>query len=364
LIEVLELGLADAARVEYDALFARCAGAYIQQSTLWAEAIAGIGPDEPVFLLARRHGVAVAGLPLYLFRGAAGNIMTSVPQAGPLGGIFVHPGEDKTPAYAALLARAQDLARQHDCLCMSVITNPLEDDLALYERWLQPDLVLDNFTQVIPLERVVSHGQWILADNASRNPGKTIKVARSAGFTSRTTDSLDEFERWYGVHERRYAELQLTPLPRVLLRNLFAHLRPSGNACLHLVLAGDEIAAGSLLVRHRDVCDVLVISMDMKYAAQSPSYLLFQDVLLALAAQGVRWMNWQSSPRRSDGVYKFKKQWGSEERPYHFVTKLFCAPEQLMAMGVDGVRKHYPGHYVAPFGAFSAGFSQRRYAKP
>src|SRR5207249_1087653 len=79
-------------RARYDALFAACPAAFVQQSSPWAEAIAPLGPDRVILLLFHDGTRDVAGLPLYLFEGPSGPVLTSVPQPGPLGGVFVRPG--------------------------------------------------------------------------------------------------------------------------------------------------------------------------------------------------------------------------------------------------------------------------------
>src|SRR5205807_2201047 len=127
--------------------------------------------------------------------------------------------------------------------------------------------------------------------------------------------------------------------------------------------AGDEIAAGCLFVHHRDVCDAFIMSMDSAYSAKAPNYLLMEEAFFTMWRRGIRYMNWQSSPRRGDGVYNFKKQWGSEERPYHFLTKIYCRPETILSLGAEGIRRAYRGHYVVPFGVFESGFEQRRFRK-
>src|SRR6266850_1533999 len=99
------------------------------------------------------------------------------------------------------------------------------------------------------------------------------------------------------------------------------------------------------------------MSMDSVHSAKAPNYPLVEQSLFAMWRRGVRYMNWQSSPRRGDGVYRFKKQWGSEERPYYFVTKVYCAPEKILSIGAEGIRRAYPGHYVVPFGVFESGFA-------
>lgn len=89
-------------RAEYDDLFEACPDAFIQQSTYWAEAIRDLGPDRPIFLLYRDGDEAIAGLPLYLYEHPRGNVLTSVPQAGPLGGIFFREGLSGAESFAWL----------------------------------------------------------------------------------------------------------------------------------------------------------------------------------------------------------------------------------------------------------------------
>lgn len=351
-------------RARYDALFEGCPHAFIQQSTLWAEVISELGPDEPVFMLAERDGEPVGALPCYLYRGSAGSILTSVPQAGPLGGVLVRSGESPEPVYAALLAEAARLAAAHECIALTLITSPFADDLRLYERYLQPDLLFENFTQVIDLGRVIRNGDWILPNNSERNPGRTIRKARAAELASRLSEDMGEFDRWYAIHQRRHMELGLTPLRRDLLERIQTVLRPRGRAFLQLVTAGEDIAAGCLYVHHRDICDAFIMSMHSEHGAKAPNYLLQEQALFTMWRRGIRYMNWQSSPRRGDGVYKFKQQWGSEERLYYFVTKLFGSRERILALGVDGIRLGYPGHYLVPFGVFESGFTQTRFRKP
>lgn len=183
----------------YDRLFESCPNAFIQQSTYWAEAIRDLGPDEPLFLVARHAGEDVAGLPLYLYVHEMGNVMTSVPQAGPLGGVFCRKGIPtivKDLAYRHLLEAAVDVARQHDCLTLTLLTNPIEDDLSLYETHLQPNFILENYTQLIPLDRVFDGDRIVLHDSASRNNLKRmLNKGNQAGFTVRPCDSLKRLRR-------------------------------------------------------------------------------------------------------------------------------------------------------------------------
>lgn len=363
-MQVIAFGLAEVdTRARYDDLFEACPHAYIQQSTHWAEALQGLGPDQPIFLLASEGGREFGGLPLYLYRGAAGSILTSVPYAGPLGGVFSRLDSDRERVYAALLGEAQEIARAHGCLALTIISNPIDDDVDLYHRHLAPSVSLQNFTQIVDLDAVVSNGRLVLRNNKKGNPAATIKKAEAAGFSARLCSTSAEFEAWYTIHVQRAAEIPTAPLDRRLAEHIWRDLGARGCSFLQLVMAGDEIAAGCLMVLHKRVCDVFAVSMNSAHASNAPNYLAVKAAMLEMATRGVKMMNWQSSPRRGDGVYKFKRQWGSEEKPYYFLTKTFCEDERILRLGAAGLRQAYPGHFVVPFGCFEAGTVAGTYLK-
>src|SRR5207253_230254 len=123
---------------DYEALHAAAEGALAQQSVAWSDVIAPLGPDEPLFLVARDDaGRAIAGLPLFRFSGPQGAILTSVPQAGPLGGVFTRhdlAADLRAAAHEALVAAAIARAETERCVALTVITNPFEEATDLYRR--------------------------------------------------------------------------------------------------------------------------------------------------------------------------------------------------------------------------------------
>ena len=125
-----------------------------------------------------------------------------------------------------------------------------------------------------------------------------------------------------------------------------------GKSFFQLVFSGDILVAVALFISHINCCDVLVISMDSDYAAVSPNYLLIQQGFLTMAERRHTIFNWQSSPSRRSGVYAFKRQWGSIDHKYYFVTKVFGDIHELISAGNSSVREIYSNHYIIPFGAF------------
>lgn len=345
-------------RRRYENLFEACPWAFIQQSALWADCISEIGPDTPLFLLCSEAGQDLAGLPLYSFKGPSGSILTSVPQPGPLGGIFVRSGLDaprRERAYASLLTSARALAERQGCLALSLITNPLDDDLALYKSYLRPSYTFQNFTQYIPLD------QSVRRSGGQRN---SLARARRFGFLVEECRSEEDFAAWCELHRRRHVQLGAVPLDPRLLGNIFRILVPRRKALLLLARDGNRLAAGSLYVHHQKVMDVFAISMDTAYQEHAPNALLADHSQAWATRAGLAVYNWQSSPSRASGVYAYKRQWGSREALYHFVTLVLGPADRIAQLGMEGLRNAYPSHYVAPFGVFEKGFGVSEFQKP
>ena len=368
-MEVISFTLGDVVhRESYDRLFENCPDAFIQQSTYWAEVIAELGPDTPIFLLARQDGEAVAGLPLYLFEHRLGNLLTSVPQAGPLGGPFLHPGLSETQvelAYALLLSTALSIARHHRCIALSLITHPFADDLARYERDLAPTHIFDNFTQVIDLrshfspEGAVQLPAYLRRSNLSRNLAK----ARAANLKTRLSTDPDEIDALYSVHVKRHGELGTPPLDRRLIFNIATKLFPRKKAFFLATESSSGVASWGVYIHHRHNLDVLRLTMDTSFASLGSNYHNTDCSLAHARALGIQRYNWQSSPGRNGGVFRYKQQWGARESVYHYVARLLCPPDYLAGVGVEAIKAEYPLHWIIPYVAAPDGFRPGRYAK-
>ena len=153
------------------------------------------------------------------------------------------------------------------------------------------------------------------------------------------------------------------PLEYKLFENMFDSLVPLEKASLILVKDGDTICSGCFFIYHKKIMDVFMLSMNPEYVGKGVNYLNVDHSLYWARGLGVDTYNWQSSRDRECGVYRFKKQWGSVEAGYYFLTKLFCAPDRILEIGIDRIKEEYMWHYVVPFGIFEEGFGKKYFKK-
>lgn len=358
-LELAILEGASPADGEYDAFLDTCRRSVVQQSTVWRDVIAPLGPDEPRLLLARDGRGAAGALPLYIFRGPFGAVATSVPQPGPLGGVACADGRpDRPGVYRFLLEAAVRLAREEGCALLTVLTSPFDDDAGLCREILRPEYELENYTQVIRLAEVfpdagepayLREGSWPPYGTKDKtNIRRNLSRAREAGLRVEEPEGERDFEAWYAVHRERHQGVGARPLDRELFRRILDVAAPAGRALLLLVRDGSEVAGGCFFVFNRRIADVFLMSARDEALGRGANYALTHAFLGLARERGFELLNWQSSPSRGGGVYEFKRRWGSRESPYRFLTRVTGDVAPILAAGDDEVRQGYRNHYVLP----------------
>lgn len=359
-LELVRLPAGDAAvDAEIDALLARCPGSYAQQTPGWRNVIAFLGQDEALFLGCRAAGRLVGLLPGYRFEGPLGAILTSCAQAGPLGGVACADDVDPEPVYALLLEGFTALAGERGCALATVISNPLWPDRELCARWLRPDFELENACQVLDLESALGPDGELCspATHVRRNLGKAL----AGNLVVDEEQSLANVLEWYELHAARHREIGAVPLPRELFTAALEQMVPRGAGRFFFVrsAATSELAAGGFYVCHGSVIDALMPSIRTSFAALAPNYLLAFHSMRWARARGLRFYNWQPSPPQS-GVYRYKRQWGSRDVPYGYLTRITGDVQPFLRSSVDVVRTAYRWHYALPFDRIGAGKPETR----
>lgn len=346
---------------EFESFFENCSQAYIQQSSFWARVIEHSASDRCTFFLYKSSdGEVLASLPIYLYTAAAGAVAISVPQIGPIGGVSVSPKLPKelhSDVYQSLFEHAIRWARSNNCIALSLTTNPFSPDLEIYRKFFVSDFSLKNFTQYIELSSFFDSEMNILLKdyNIRSNLSRNVKKANSSDLAFCTLDFDSDGPEMYDLHVRHHTKLGVAPLPKLFLDSIQKYMVPDGKAFFWGVRKDQKILSWAVYIGHKDYLDAVRISVDPDAPDVAANYLLVDQSLRKAKALGFKVFNWQSSPSRDSGVYRFKKQWGSLEKEYFFLTKLLVAPEKIGAIGLTGLKSMYPLRFIVPYAAFREG---------
>lgn len=338
---------------EVEAFLDRCPTSFAQQTIGWRDVIRGIGVDEPMFLGCRRAGELVGVLPAYRFAGPLGAILNTVPQAGPLGGVACLEGIDSEPVYEALLDAYAELGASTGCAFATVISNPFWPDAVLCERALRADYVFENVCQVLDLDAALDERGHITG--GSENLQRNLRKAESGALRVDEEQGLDSVEEWYAIHVARHTEIGATPLPKTLFTGALEHMVPRGKARFFFVRLADsgEMVAGGFYVCHAQVVDALMPSVSTAHAKLGGNFLLALHSMRWARAHRFRHYNWQPSPPDS-GVYRFKRQWGSRDVRYSYLTRITGDPEPFLQSTPDVIASAYRWHFALPFDRLGA----------
>lgn len=237
---------------------------------------------------------------------------------------------------------------------MTLITNPFQNDFALYEKYLRPDFVFENFTQSTPLPDFSKPGE---------SDHRNINKARRAGCTVRFCEEAAMLLPWYRIHEKRHAEIGALPLDIKLFKNIVRELIPRQKASWLIAELDGKIISGCFYVHHRHVADVYMQSMDSEHSSISPNTLITDFSIRWFKERQFKIYNWQSSQNRFCGVYAYKQRWQSVDSPYYFVTKILGDMSPWKNLGAEEISHQYPWHYTVPLQAFTEGFDKKYYRK-
>jgi hypothetical protein len=333
---------------ELDDFFERCPRSFAQQTLGWREVVRAIDRDQPLFIGCRRDRELVGVLPAYRLEGPLGAILNSVPQAGPLGGVACRPDVDPEPVYRSLLSAYDDLGRRTGCALATVISNPFWPDVDLYERCFEPDYQLENVCQVLELgEALDEKGQFL---HASTHVHRNLRKALSGSLRVDEEQTAANVEAWYEIHHARHTELGVRPLPRALFTGALQYMVPRDKARFFFVRLADsgKMVGGGFYVYHGAVMDALMPSVSGEHAALGTAYVLAAHSIRWAKAKGLRYYNWQPSPP-DGGVYRFKRQWGSRDVSYRYLTRVTGDVEPFLNSSPKQIVSAYPWHFVLPF---------------
>ena len=329
---------------------------FIQQTTRWAEIASSVCNDQPVFLYEENDNYFI-GCSLYLFNSRLGNILVSTIQAGSMGCISYN-GEvnQRVSAYHNLMEEVIRIAKDNDCVSITLTSNPFSDDSSLIEKYLNPETGMKSFISIIEMEDFFNEeGEVTLKDyNRSSNLSRNLKKAYNNSLEFYTEKTPQVFDEWYYIiHMERIHEIGGKPLPYNFLYGILFQSGMKEFSKLFTVYKNGTLIGGTLCVFNKNgIFDNFMPSTRKQYLNIGTNYFMVDQILKWCYKHNIRVYNWQSSNPPNGGVFKFKRQWGSEVLPYNYYTKILDKDrfERIISENsLESIKEAFEGHFFAPF---------------
>ena len=298
-----------------------------------------IGVGQPVYLGARRDGELVGLLPAFVRKSALGTVYCSLPYFGPNAGVLCGD-EARAEIHSALLQALLDRARADDALSCAVYTPFMFDEFALYDAVMPEAIVVNKFTQYLDV-RITTWDKGTIARN--------IRKAKKVGVEISLDITPERVETFYTIYERNCKDYGIPLKPRKCVDFLVSARVLGHYTSIYFAFHEGHMIGGLLVIWGPLVASYYIPCVLAEARTLQPGPALIERAIRDAKARGIRFWNWESSPSRESGVYRFKKKWGSVEGTYRIYVQAFRPRELFQRLGVDGILRHFPYFYVYPF---------------
>lgn len=324
----------------------------IYASPAYIDLVAAETQSIPYWLTAQDATGLRAALPLLVKQGALGPVVNSLAFYGSNGGAIVPDGDHH--AWLAVVRAFDAFGERIGAVASTLITNPLVGDHALHETHLPHDLRDERIGQftVFPEDRQAASLMALFDDPRPRN----IRKAQRSGLKVTRSQSDDAIAFLHATHDQNIRSIGGLPKRLDFFQQLAARL-PRDAWTIYLAELNGERVAALLLLYGNQTVEYFTPCVLEEHRSSQALPLLIHDAMVDAMAAGYRQWNWGGTWLTQDGVYAFKKKWGTRDIRYHYFTRLRSA--DLRAATRDTLLREYPGFYVLPFSALaSAGANQ------
>ena len=334
-VDVLKAGEND----EWDAFLRGNPGGLFVHSIAYRDLLVGELGCEAEYLVAREGGEISGVLPVMWTGNGEGRICNSLPFFGSHGG----PVASGRSASEALIDAWNERASDTGTLAATMVENPFLGQSAPHPIHDLTDERISQFT-LLPGSGG-EHGVMAMISPEARN---NIRKARRRGVSVELdNDAMPEVWR---IHRENMRALGAPEKSRRFFEAIPNHLRAGEGFDIWTARIDGEVAAALLVVRFNGVSEYFTSGTSPEYRWHNPHAALLIAALSHEAVRGARIWNWGGTHLNGmDGVFHFKRKWGSREGRYRYFVQL--NDRSLLDSTPAELVERFRGFYVLPFRA-------------
>jgi len=292
------------------------------------------------YRLAVDDGAVRGVLPLMVLDRDGRRLYNALPFYGSHGA----PLADDADARRALVASYNETAAEANAAAATMVGNPLDAggtvDGVVHTHQDQ------RIGQWTPLPAEDDRREALMAriDSSAR---RNIRKAHRQGVTVRTDpEALDHLET---LHRSGMAAIGGRAKAPRFFALLPQHFEPGAHFDLYVAERDGYRLAALLIFYFRDVVEYYMPVNDPDHRSLQPMAAILFEAMVQAAERGFRWWNWGGTWPSQEGVYRFKKKWAAEERPYTYYTQV--NDPSLLEATPAALRDRFGNFYVLPFAA-------------
>lgn len=290
-------------------------------------------------------GKLIAMLPGFLKNSIEGSVYSSLPFFGPNAAVlFSKQSHDPQIIHATILSFLFTELQKHNMISASFYSNFFDnDDVALLESEIDNNISIDKFTNYIPLK------DFSLNSSLEYD----IRKATRMGVQLRAADPTKDTDEIFAIYSKNCADYGIPLKPKACLKYLIEQASVSASTKSYVATLEAKIIGALIMIYSPATASYYLPCSIHEYRSYQPATLLINHAIRESITNGLRYWNWESSPSKESGVYKFKKKWGSLDGSYKVFIKPYKEPAYFKELGAEKINQLFPYYFVYPFNLIS-----------
>ena len=308
--------------------------------------------EEDNYFIALDDNGAIRGvLPAFLKRNKEyGNVLNSLPFYGSNGGIIEY--DNNPEVRKALVNEFYLFAQQNKCVSSTLVSSPLDAMETFYEEATSYSYKDSRIGQLTPLPQKpadIDGATMKIIDSKMRN---LIRKAQKLEIKVESEENNEYFDFLISTHQENLAAIGGIAKPENFFRLIPKYFNYGEDYKIFAAKKDGQLIAALLLFYFNKTVEYFTPVIKSEFRSSQPMSLLIFEAMKEAVMKDYAWWNWGGTWASQDGVYHFKKQWGTLDKPYYYYTKIF--DQALLNTGKEQLLKSYPYFFVAPFNKIAA----------
>lgn len=277
-------------------------------------------------------------IPLLFKDGPFGKVFNSLPFYGSNGGILASSKE----CFDFLVNEYNSFLLNQDLAACTLITNPL--------------IVDDDYSNLLTTNLEHRIGQFTTFYKEGMNDEELMKTfhfktrnmirkAIKEGIKVSVENNMIEF--LYQTHTSNMHGIGGKPKPMEYYQNLFAYYVPNKDFKIYVARLNNEPVAAMLLYYYNKTVEYYTPVIVESFREKQPLSLLIYSAMQEACRTGFNSWNWGGTWASQNGVYTFKKRWGTHDIEYYYHT--YVKNHNIYNATKEELLTHYDNFFVVSF---------------
>lgn len=280
---------------------------------------------KPLYLIAVYNNKIIGIFPLFILKiKNKYSIINSLPFYGSHGGIIISRDfVQKKKIVDLFVQKLFSIVTTEKCLSLNIIDNPFFPMSNFYENIFKVSASDYRLSHITNLSIDENHEKGLLGKFKSRRRNY-IRNAFKENFKLTNENTYDGFKKIYYYHKMNQESMGRKAKPLYVFKALHDTFVPNLDYDIYFAKKNNEYAGGLLIFYYKNFVEYFTPVYNLKHSKSNPLNFLIFSVMKIAAKKGIQFWNWGGTwPSKQQGLRRFKKSWGAEEKRYNYYTKVF-----------------------------------------